>query len=242
MAWIESHVDLGDHPKITELCFNLMIKKYEAIGHLTLLWHFTMKYAWRDGDLRRFTARAICQAAGWDKDEETFIRALQTVGWLEKDKLRVHDWLDYAGKLVRDRRYNEERRKTALNGVNPRKSTATLPYPTLPDPTKDNTIVVPTPKDGDGPTAEDLVNLWNETAHPSLPKVQILTEGRKRKAKARLVEHPEAVFWSDLVLKVNRSPLLTGQIGKWRCSFDWILEPNNLAKIVEGNYDAEIRR
>lgn len=97
-----------------------------------MLWYFTMKYAWRDGDLRRFTARTICQAVGWDKDEATFINALQQTGWIEKDSLQVHDWLDYAGKLVTDRLYNEKRRKTSLNVVNPRKTGATLPYPTLP--------------------------------------------------------------------------------------------------------------
>lgn len=144
MAWIESHVELGDHPKLRELCFSLGIKKYEAVGHLTLLWHFALKYAWRDGDLRRFTPRVICDAVGWDKDHDTFVMALQETGWLEKDSLQIHDWLSYAGKLVNDRLYNEERRenavkrrKTSSNAVNPRKSTATVPNPTLPNRTKD---------------------------------------------------------------------------------------------------------
>lgn len=136
MAWIESDVNLGDHPKVTELCFVLDIKKHEAIGYLHLLWHFTMKYAWRDGDLRRFTPRILCGAVGWDKDEATFIRALHDTGWLDNGSMVVHDWLDYSGKLVKDRLYNELRRKTSFNAVNLRKTTATLPYPTLPYPTK----------------------------------------------------------------------------------------------------------
>jgi len=139
LAWIESHTDLGDHPKLAELCFILMIKKYEAVGHLHLLWHFAMKYAWRDGDLRRFTARAICEAAGWDKDHETFINALKDTGWIEKNTLRIHDWLDYSGKLVRDRLYNEERRKTALNDASSGAPRAKVNrYPTLPNPTLPN--------------------------------------------------------------------------------------------------------
>ena len=133
MSWIESHVELGEHPKLTELCFYLAIEKYEAVGHLHLLWHFTLKYAWRDGDLRRFTPRVICEAVGWKKEPETFINALRQTGWIEKDGMQVHDWLSYAGKLVKDRLYNEIRRNTPLNAVKSRKTTATLPYPTLPN-------------------------------------------------------------------------------------------------------------
>lgn len=132
MAWIESHIDLGEHPKVYQLCQYLTIDKPEAIGILHLLWHFTMKYAWRDGDLRRFTPSAIASVIGWKKEPEMLITALRECKWLD-NKMIVHDWLEYAGKLVRDRRYNEERRKTALNGVNPRKTTATLPNPTQPN-------------------------------------------------------------------------------------------------------------
>lgn len=138
MAWIESHVDIGEHPKIAELCLDLGLRKFEAVGILHLLWHFTMKYAWRDGDLRRFTSRAICKALDWDKDPDVLIKALTDAGWLEKDKLVIHDWFDYCGKLVTDRLYNEERRKTSSRFVNARKKSATLPNPTLPNQKKRN--------------------------------------------------------------------------------------------------------
>ncbi len=42
--------------------------------------------------------------------------------------------------------------------------------------------------------------------------------------------------------KVNLSPLLRGESGGWKASFDWILNPSNLVKIVEGNYDANKHR
>jgi hypothetical protein len=246
MAWIESHIDMGDHPKVSELCFLLMIKKHEAIGHLHLLWHFTMKYAWRDGDLRRFTPRVICHAAGWDKDEATFINALRDSGWFEKDSYQVHDWLEYAGKLVKDRLYNDERRKTASNGVNLRKTSATLPNPTVPNLTKDTTL---SPQGGDGasataslPKPQDVADLWNERAHPNLPRVKEMPETRKKHVVARLHEHPDFDFWDQLLNRINRSRLLTGQAGgqgkdPWRCTFDWIMNPTNLTKIIEGNYD-----
>jgi hypothetical protein len=37
---------------------------------------------------------------------------------------------------------------------------------------------------------------------------------------------------------VISSPFLRGENDKgWRADFDWVLNPNNLAKIVEGKYD-----
>ncbi len=103
-----------------------MVDKPEAVGVLHLIWHFTMKFAWRDGDLNRFPAPVVAEAIGWKKDPEMLMRGLQQAGWIDAD-LKVHDWLDYAGKLVRDRLYNEKRRFTPFYGVNPRKTTATLP-------------------------------------------------------------------------------------------------------------------
>lgn len=176
MSWIESHVDLGDHPKLIQLCMSLKIRKPDAIGYLTLLWHFTMKYAWRDGDLRRFTPTIICQAVYWKKDESLFISALQNTGWMEKDSLKVHDWLDYAGKLVKDRLYNAKRRKTASNDVPRRKTTATLPYPTSPNRTKPTT---PLPPKGE-PAIGSVPSLSNDTATAPIPFWQEMVDHMDR--------------------------------------------------------------
>lgn len=106
---------------------------------------------------------------------------------------------------------------------------------------KDN-YLVDLPAKPDRPTAEDLVKLWNKEAHPNLPRVKFLTEVRKRHANARLQANPEQTFWNDLIIKVNLSPLLRGEAGTWKATFDWVLNPSNLAKILEGNYDPGKRR
>jgi hypothetical protein len=83
----------------------------------------------------------------------------------------------------------------------------------------------------------DIVTLFNELC-PSLPKVVHLN-GTNRKAKllARLRDHPETDWWRQYFRKVAVSPLLSGQDGKWRATFDWLLEPRNMVKVLEGNYD-----
>lgn len=123
MAWIESHEDIGQHPKTYALYTSLNADLCTCVGVLHLLWHFTLKFAWRDGDLSKFSPSQIAMAVGWTKDPKTLIKALQESGWL--DGMVVHDWFHYAGKIIKDRIYNELRRKTASNAAMDRKSTAT---------------------------------------------------------------------------------------------------------------------
>jgi hypothetical protein len=142
MAWIESHQDLAQHPKVFTLQTALNADLPTAIGVLHLLWHFTLKFCWRDGDLSKYTADQIAHAVGWKGASADVLEALQESGWL--DGMVVHDWMDYAGKIVRDRIYNNKRRNTPSNVVDARKTTATLPDLTLPNHTKE-TITPPPP-------------------------------------------------------------------------------------------------
>lgn len=93
MAWIESHQDLGQHPKTFALAEELKIDVVKAVGVLHLLWHFTLKFAWATGDISKYSARVIAQSIYWEKDPLTLIKALQKTGWL--DGMIVHDWQEF---------------------------------------------------------------------------------------------------------------------------------------------------
>lgn len=70
----------------------------------------------------------------------------------------------------------------------------------------------------------------------SLPTVKLLTDTRKRrihKARSTLKD----VSFTDFFKRVEKSDFLTGKETEWRASFDWIFKPENLTKILEGNYD-----
>ena len=43
---------------------------------------------------------------------------------------------------------------------------------------------------------------------------------------------PEAFF-----KRIQRSDYLCGRKKDWKATFDWIIMPGNLVKIIEGNYD-----
>ena len=136
--WIESHVEIGEHPKTITLAAELGVRQAEAVGLLHLLWHFTMKFAWRDGNLEKFSDVAIARGSKWEGDPMLFLDALRKSGFIEG--LQIHDWMSCAGKFVSGKIYNELRRKTAHYGALRRKTAQngvktpplTVPYRTVP--------------------------------------------------------------------------------------------------------------
>lgn len=69
---------------------------------------------------------------------------------------------------------------------------------------------------------------------PSFPAVIKLTETRKRAIKARLKD-----YGLDEIKRVfslaGQSDFLKGSSG-WQASFDWLMKPANMTKVLEGNY------
>lgn len=82
------------------------------------------------------------------------------------------------------------------------------------------------------------VEMWNAMAKAeSLPAVQRLTSQRRTKLVARLATYGLAA-WLQAVDRIRGSPGLLGRAdGSWRANFDWLLRPNTIAKILEGQYD-----
>lgn len=213
-----------------------------------------MDYA-SDGNLSKFAVGQIADAAEWDGDAKEFIDALVESGFLDfkTDSLRVHGWEDYQlhYDIIRERKERQKeqvrervekwRQKNRNGAVTAGNAPVTQSNaPTLPNQTLPNQTLTPLSAKADpgGPSPEDLISLWNSRAHPNLPRVELLTDRRRLHIRARLKEHPGQQFWNDLMDRVNRSPMLRGENGRdWKCSFDWILNVNNMAKILEGNYD-----
>lgn len=112
MAWIESHESLPGHPKTKRLCRLLKISSVQAVGHLHYLWWWALKHA-QDGDLSRYTALDIADACDWIGDEEEFVNALITSGFIDStvEGNCIHHWYDYAGKLLELRMKDAERKR-----------------------------------------------------------------------------------------------------------------------------------
>ncbi len=137
MAWIESHQELARHPKVVRLARTLKITKAQAIGHLHLLWWWTLDFS-PTGELSAFTSCELGSAAEWTSDADHFRKALEDSGWIDPDG-RIHDWHDYAGKLV-EQRARDSQRKRELRRMSAGQrpdggKTAGAQYPTVPNPT-----------------------------------------------------------------------------------------------------------
>ena len=70
-----------------------------------MLWLWAVDNA-PDGNLSELYSEEISMVAGWDKDSEEFVNALIKSGFLNEDKA-LHDWYEYAGKLI-ERRIDQE--------------------------------------------------------------------------------------------------------------------------------------
>lgn len=107
-AWIESHQTLRNHPKTRRLARNVG-SLAAAIGHLHCLWWWCMDYA-PDGDLSRFDDSDVADGSEWDGDPAIFMSALMDAGFVTEERC-VHDWHDYAGRLIEKREANALRNR-----------------------------------------------------------------------------------------------------------------------------------
>ena len=77
---------------------------------------------------------------------------------------------------------------------------------------------------------------------PSLPRLKKITPARKSAIRNLWEEYKEGysdpgMLFSELFQKVEASDFLTGRSGRWdSCNFDWVLNPKNALKILEGTY------
>jgi hypothetical protein len=144
MAWIESHQGLATHRKLKAFKRALRIKTPQAIGHLHLLWWWALDNA-ADGKLAGVDPADIAEIAMWPGNAEKFLEALKAAGFVDPD-LSLHDWDDYAGKLIDRRKANTERVRQHRNALrsedvtitSPLRNGATVPYRTVPNSTVQN--------------------------------------------------------------------------------------------------------
>jgi len=82
-----------------------------AAAHLIRFWTWAIGHIEDErGEITHITFEDIATAAGWRKSPKKFIEALLNARWLDKidNRLYIHDWNEYAGKLIRKRIYDRQ--------------------------------------------------------------------------------------------------------------------------------------
>lgn len=259
MAWIESNQELGRHPKMKKLARLLSISWPEAVGYLHYLWWWALDFA-QDGDLTKYEAGDIADAVLWQRDPDDFVRALTEAGFLDETEdggLVIHDWFDYAGRLIEKRVANRERMRKARakakkecspNVQNTNNAHAggtvqnsTVPNSTVPNQTEpDTTPPDNEPLDSSPPVPyEKIRELFNVTC-PSFTKVLGINGRRKIAVAARWKEHPDLDFFKEYFERVEASDFLKGMNDRgWKATFDWLMNAANMDKVREGKYGGD---
>ncbi len=151
MSWIESHQELANHPKTKKMARKLGETIPSTIGRLHFLWWWAMDYA-QTGDLSKFEPSDIADAVMWDGNPNEVLTALIESGFIdacEDGTLAIHDWNDYAGRLIDKRKQNTERKRLSRErhadvtrtSHKTDVSVTGLPYLTVPNRTKKDVII-----------------------------------------------------------------------------------------------------
>jgi hypothetical protein len=98
MSWIKQHSDILTHQKLYRLAALLGKNRFEALGYLSGLWHFTALNSWTDGDLGAFID-TIEPMLEWQGQPGMLVLAFQESGLL--DDCVVHEWTTHQSDFIR---------------------------------------------------------------------------------------------------------------------------------------------
>ena len=90
---------------------------------------------------------------------------------------------------------------------------------------------------------QEIVEAYHEICL-SLPTVAKLNDKRKARLRAAWLDdkrHQSVEFWRKIFSVVEKNDFLTGRTQfperTWKADFEWIINKNNLIKIIEGKYN-----
>lgn len=195
MAWLQVHQTLKDHRKLFDAADALEIPPAHMMGLLVSFWMWALDNA-PDGNLNGITPRMIARAAQWEGGAEKFTEALKNAGFLdihEDGTLEIHDWYEYAGKLI-DRRVTERERSRSR-----RAAAAASADGTAADQQTTDGQMQDGQKKASGKSRVDQSRAKKKGDPPPSPSDEGATAGKESVIDARFAE-----FWSAYPKKVAK--------------------------------------
>jgi hypothetical protein len=106
-----------------------------------------------------------------------------------------------------------------------------------PPPAQIKEVVELAPANVDPVVAETLVEAWNKLGKP-FARVRDVTRKRRVRILARFRDTPDIERWLSVMARIPTTPFLRGENERgWVANFDWLMQPDSLTKIEEGNYE-----
>ena len=83
--------------------------------------------------------------------------------------------------------------------------------------------------------AQDLLELWNATTKPPIPRCRELTDERRRKIRSRLTQRPSIAEWREAFEAIQAGAFYRGENDRqWTADFDWVIKNDTVvAKVLE---------
>lgn len=261
MAWIQVHQQLKDHRKLLAAADELDIEPPHMLGLLTSFWLWALDNA-PSGSLEGISNRNIGRAAQWSRQPDEFVEAMKNAGFLdvtEDGTLEIHDWYEYAGKLIDQREAEKQRsRRRRAAAAADRRMTAGQAEGQPTDGQESGqqktggrlhkTTQEQTTQEKENETLDcvlsagltpfqQIVDMYHEicTSYPTLRKI---SANRKKAIAARWKEYGQDLnTFRELFEKAEASPFLKGRNDRnWTADFNWLMNSGNMAKVLEGKY------
>jgi len=96
------------------------------------------------------------------------------------------------------------------------------------------------PLSGNKTPYQEILDLYHENC-PSLPKVRVITDTRKKKIADRWKQYKgDIAVFTECFQKVSCSPFMQGNNKQgWQATFDWFFQNDtNIAKVLEDKYSS----
>lgn len=211
MAWIELHQGLFRHVKTAAAADALRKPRYLIVGHLAALWCWALDAKPDGGPL---SARDVKLGADWGGNADVFAQALLDAGFLDGDfdGFWLHDWNDYAGRLLNQRRVNAERMRTArathVQRTTAARAPATVPNPTVPNRTKE--------KEGE-----------RSRAKPTQKRVTVVDDEFKARMVAKYADRASPELVNEIIEEsfghesASKWPDQQSRVQRWLRRTDW---------------------
>lgn len=184
----------------------------------------------------------------------------------EDGTLEIHDWYEYAGKLydrretekLRSRRRRADRKATTGKSEGqPSSKTETTEGRTADanktdhaetvgrveksrvDKSREDKTIKDASPDGDESAAvpcSKIVELYHSIC-VDYPAIRNMSSNRRKAIAARWKEYKSLDVFRELFERAEDSPFLKGQNARnWAADFNWLMNSDNMAKVLEGKY------
>jgi predicted transcriptional regulator len=87
----------------------------------------------------------------------------------------------------------------------------------------------------------EIKTIWNDAfKDTNVPTIISIDGTRRTHIIKRFKDNKWSISnWSSYISKIKKSKFLLGEETSWCVTFDWVINPTNMTKILEGNYEKE---